>query len=119
MEQDIQVQQEKLRDCYKECRALAAAMDSGGPFFLGDRFSMVDVAFAPFWQRMLWVGSHYIGLKFPAEPAFDRLHKWWNATSKRPSVAATFVCKERLIASYSDYARNTATSDVARTLQKK
>jgi hypothetical protein len=51
------------------------------------------------------------------EPEFLRLHSWWEATSQRPSVAATLVSKPRLIASYSDYALNRGTSDFAQGMQ--
>ena len=88
-------------------------MDKEGPYFLGQKFSLVDVAFAPFWQRMLWVGGHYFGLEFPDEPNFDRIHMWWEACKQRASVKNTFFCKDRLVASYADYDRNVATSDFA------
>lgn len=55
---------------------LARAMppEQNGPFFLGDIFSLVDIALAPFWQRFLVVGGHYRGLQFPdKEPEFRRL----------------------------------------------
>lgn len=41
---------------------------------------------------------------------------WWNAVKMRPSVAATFVCPERLIASYAQYAANEATSDFSHVM---
>jgi glutathione S-transferase len=80
----------------KEMRTLAQAMAplSNGPFFCGAKFSLVDIAFAPFWQRFIWIGSHYRGLEFPKDdPAFDRLRAWWESVSIRPSVAATIVNK--------------------------
>lgn len=89
-----------------------------GPFFFGATFSAVDIALAPFFQRFLWVGGHYRGLVFPNDDAFQRLEQWWKATSSRPSVAKTFVCKERLISSYSDYSKNQATSDFAQIMQR-
>jgi glutathione S-transferase len=116
MAQDPVKRSEHLEQYFAECRLLARAMDANGPFFLGDRFTMVEVVFAPFWQRMLWIGGHYMQLTFPNESEFDRLHSWWGATSKRPSIASTFVCQPRLVASYSDYALNRATSDFAKLI---
>ena len=88
-----------------------------GPFFLGSAFSAVDIALAPFWQRILWVGGHYRNLKLPKDAAFERLNLWWQAVMHRPSVANTFVGKERLISSYRQYAFNVATSDLANTMK--
>ena len=120
MAKDMASSRRHLEQCFVECRALARAMQcnsKSGPFFWGDRFSMVDVALAPFWQRMIWVGGHYFKLKFPEDdPDFQRLQVWWKACMARPSVRATLVCKPRLIASYSDYATNVATSDFAKMM---
>ena len=71
---------------YQECRAVANATDKEGPYFLGQKFSLVDVAFVPFWHRMMWVEGHYFGLEFPDEPDFDRIHMWWEACKQRASV---------------------------------
>jgi len=59
MAQDLDTRKEHVQQCYTECRALANAMSELGPFFLGDRFSMVNVVYAPFWQK-----------------EFDRLRQW-------------------------------------------
>lgn len=89
-----------------------------GPFFLGEAISAVDISLAPFWQRFIWVGGHYRDLEFPSnDPAFERLASWWDAVSQHPSILATLVCKERLISSYGQYARNEGTSDCAMSLQ--
>lgn len=103
---------------FRETTALAEAMAplSNGPFFLGKHFSMVDIALAPFWQRFLWVGTHYLGLTFPETPAFSRMASWWEACLARPSVAATIVCRPRLISSYSQYVRGLGTSDCAKNI---
>lgn len=92
-----------------------------GPFVLGQHFSAVDVALAPFWQRIHWVGGHYRGIDLTAmattDPAIRRLEVWWKAVSERSSVKATLVCRERLLASYSDYAKNIAKSDFANSMR--
>lgn len=118
MAQAPQERNDSVELFYEECRALAGAMDDSGPFFLGNHFSLVDIALAPFWLRFIWVGGHYFGLEFPKDEPFARLEKWWERTSKRPSVMATIVCKERLVASYSQYAKNEATSDFAKNFKK-
>eukprot|EP01025_Chloroclados_australasicus_P038385 TRINITY_DN3947_c0_g1_i7.p5 TRINITY_DN3947_c0_g1~~TRINITY_DN3947_c0_g1_i7.p5 ORF type:complete len:126 (+),score=14.14 TRINITY_DN3947_c0_g1_i7:433-810(+) len=117
MDQDEGRRLEALKKFYGECRALADAMDPEGPFFLGERFCLVDVALAPFWQRFIWVGGHYRDLQFPQDAAFERLHRWWEAVAARPSVADTLVCRPRLVSSYSHYARNIGTSDFSKNMQ--
>jgi glutathione S-transferase len=121
MAQDMTQRKGYIQQFHIECRALAQAMYTSGPYFLGNRFSMVDVVFAPFWQRILWIGEHYISneLLFPFDDDdkdFQRLYQWWDAVRVRPSITATLVCKERLISSYSDYALNVATSDFAKSI---
>ena len=117
--QDKTVEQNATEEFYEECRALARAMRDDGPFFDGKDFSLVDVTLAPFWQRFITVGPHYFGLTLPMEePEFQRLEKWWQAVSSRPSVAATIVCEARLLSSYSDYSKGVATSDSARNYFK-
>jgi glutathione S-transferase len=117
--QEKQTEEAALKEFFSECRMLANAMRDDGPFFNGKEFSMVDIALAPFWQRILIVGGHYMGLKLPTEDlAFQRLETWWQAVRSRPSVAATIVCDARLIASYSDYSKGVATSDAARNYIK-
>ena len=117
--QDKEKEQDAIEEFYQECRALARAMRDDGPYFDGKDFSLVDVALAPFWQRFITVGPHYFGLTFPTEePEFQRLDKWWQAVSARPSVAATIVCEARLLTSYSDYSKGIATSDSARNYFK-
>jgi glutathione S-transferase len=117
--QDKEFEKSCIEQFFQECRSLARAMKDDGPYFDGDCFSLVDVALAPFWQRILAVGSFYLGLTLPAEEhEFQRLERWWEAVSKRPSVASTIVCEPRLISTYSDYSKNTATSDAAKNYIK-
>lgn len=78
---------------------------------------MVEVCAAPFWQRVLTVGRFYRGFRLPDDVDFQRLEAWWFAVVNRPSVNATLVCTDRLIAAYSDYAANVATSNYAKGAQ--
>jgi glutathione S-transferase len=117
--QDEETQKSATEQFLDECRALARAMKDGGPYFNGKKFSLVDVALAPFWQRIVTVGPHYFGLTLPSdEPEFQRLETWWQEVKTRPSIANTIVCNPRLIASYQDYFKGVATSDAARNYIK-
>lgn len=112
-EQQQQQQESLLWDvCLDECRAVAMAMSSSkfdddedtGPFFLGRHFSLVDVVFAPLWQRILWLHQHGTTTTHTTdddEPAWrQRITVWWRAVAARPSVSATLVSKSRLQAFY-------------------
>mmetsp|Transcript_17842 Transcript_17842/g.33798 ORF Transcript_17842/g.33798 Transcript_17842/m.33798 type:complete len:320 (-) Transcript_17842:166-1125(-) len=118
--QERDTQEEFRGKFYDACRHFVQHMApaSEGPFFLGREFSMVDIALAPFWQRFIWIGGFYRGLEFPNDDAFSRMKTWWEAVSKRPSVANTLVCKPRLISSYKQYARNEATSNYGKMIQQ-
>lgn len=117
MPQGTHDREEHCAEFYGRCKEIARAMSERGPFFLGDRFGLVDIALAPFYQRFLWVGGYYRGLEFPKETEFERLSVWWEATSSRASVANTLVCKRKLQASYIQYADNSATSDAAKSMR--
>lgn len=79
----------------------AMAPESEGPFFLGDDFTMADIALAPWWQRMCSVLRAY--RKFDPS-ACPRLEAWFEAVAARPSFQRTVVDPERLIEEFSEYA---------------
>ena len=117
IEQSDDARKAAYDDLLAGVREFAKAMSDEGPYFLGKSFSFTDVSFAPFWQRILWGGSAYRGIDLPKDdPAVQRMNLWWDAVSKRPSVANTLVSKDRLISSYSNYAENKATSDYAKSM---
>jgi glutathione S-transferase len=88
---------------------------SQGPFWLGDRVSLVDLTYAPWFER--WSAlSHYRGIKIPAE--YTRLHQWWQAMQARPSMQATQQPAEFHIAAYEKYANDTATGITAQELRR-
>jgi len=59
---------------------------AGGPWFLGARFSLVDIQFAPFLERF----DMYVQLAGAALPeGCGRLRDWMEALRKRPGIAAT------------------------------
>jgi glutathione S-transferase len=71
-------------------------LQEDSPYILGKDFTAVEVALAPFWQRI-----HYY------RPQLDFV------ATEDPALARC----DRLVASYGDYARNEATSDFAQTMQ--
>mmetsp|Transcript_91450 Transcript_91450/g.237022 ORF Transcript_91450/g.237022 Transcript_91450/m.237022 type:complete len:333 (-) Transcript_91450:71-1069(-) len=79
----------------------AMAPEAEGPFFLGDDFSMADIALAPWWLRMVTVLRAY--RKFDPHSC-PRLQAWYEAVEARPSFQRTKIDPERLIEEFSDCA---------------
>jgi len=112
-----QVEEERsaaLASILEAFTAIDAAMAplEGGPFFLGAAFSAFDVVLWPHYQRCTTVLAERRQFEIP--PSLTRLHAWADATRVRPSIAATIVDTDRLVANYVGYADGTATSDAAK-----
>jgi len=97
------------------------AMDTEGPFFLGESFSLVDVALAP-WALRLWVFDHFKGgLGMPEEGkggedegVWARWRKWSGAVVERKSVKETMSEREHYLPIYQRYADDVAQSEMAK-----
>lgn len=92
-----------LEDCFKLTAAadeetLAAALErvrgkldrlehevGAGPFFLGERMSLVDAAFVPALQRLKFADEIYPQMALFGE-ARPNVTRWWQAIEARPSV---------------------------------
>lgn len=122
-------------------KAMKPFISEDRAYFMGDSFSIVDLALAPWMQRLLSVGAHYRGFELPKAAAsavvltatssaavshdkveevgkemdpFHRLRLWYASVRARPSFAKTVVDETRLINNYAGYADNSATSDAAK-----
>lgn len=60
-------------------------LSGSGPYWLGDKFSLVDISFYPWFER-LPVLEHFRNFTLPSET--PRLQKWWNTVRDRSSVQA-------------------------------
>ncbi|MEH2226080.1 glutathione S-transferase family protein [Nostoc sp.] len=56
-----------------------------GDYFLGDQFSLVDISFYPWFERLPLL-EHFRKFTLPAET--PRLQTWWNLVSDRQSIQA-------------------------------
>jgi len=101
-------------------------MKDGGPWFLGNRFSLVDIMIAP-WAARLWLIEHYKpgGLALPkpgsaedAEGVWTRWQQWMDAISDRKSVRETLSDKEQYIGVYKRYAEDTTNSMVGQATRR-
>lgn len=97
-----------------------------GPWFLGDKFSLVDVMLAP-WAARNWVIDHYksggVGIPKKGERGDDedvwgRWDKWFEATTTRKSVVETSSAEEDYIKAYKRYAEDTTQSEVGRATRE-
>ena len=61
------------------CIRLGAELGTRSPWFLGEQYTLVDVAYAPFVSRL----PRYAGLALP-----DTVVAWWRRISERPAYVA-------------------------------
>lgn len=57
----------------------------GGPYFLGEGFSLIDAIFAPFLERMAASLCFYKGFLMRDNPRFPNLERWFQAMESRES----------------------------------
>lgn len=97
---------------------------SPGPFFLGDKFSLVDIMLAP-WAKRLFLIDHYKpgGVGIPPsgqrgsevdEEIWKRWEEWYKAVMERESVKKTWSEDEQYVGAYKRYAEDTTQSEVGR-----
>jgi glutathione S-transferase len=107
----------KLQDSIK---AFVEEMDDGGPWFLGEKFSLVDIVLAP-WAARLNIIDHYKqgGTGIPEkgaggqdEKVWARWYKWSDAMLARESVKATTSNFGHYLGVYKRYAEDTTQSEV-------
>lgn len=101
-------------------KSLVEQMDPEGPFFLGDRFSLVDITFAP-WAKRLFLIDHYKsgGHGIPdSGHVWSRWKKWYDATLERASLKDTWSADERYIIAYKRYAEDTTNSLVGQATRE-
>ena len=85
---------------YIESEGLAKA-EYGGPFFLGEELSLVDLTFFPWFER--WEAlQHYRGLAIPSE--LRKLHAWHGAVRSIDTVKEQASPREFYIERYAQYA---------------
>ncbi|KAI1078675.1 glutathione S-transferase [Whalleya microplaca] len=110
---------------FAQIKTLVAEMDTGGgPWFLGHRFSLVDVMLAP-WAKRLFLIEHYKpgGLGIPKaegedEALWKRWWLWFDAIVERQSVKDTWSDDQQYIEAYKRYAEDTTQSEVGQATRK-
>ncbi|KAI1812783.1 glutathione S-transferase [Poronia punctata] len=109
-----------------QIKTFVKEMDDSGPWFLGERFSLVDVMLAP-WAKRLFLIDHYKpgGVGLPAkgeagddEEVWQRWRAWFDAITSRKSVKDTWSADELYIKAYKRYAEDTTQSEVGQATRK-
>ncbi|MBE9211017.1 glutathione S-transferase family protein [Nostoc sp. LEGE 06077] len=60
-------------------------LSGNGPYWLGEKFSLVDISFYPWFERLPLL-EHFRKFTLPTET--PRLLQWWNAVENRESIQA-------------------------------
>lgn len=112
-----------MRNEFKDnLKQFTQAMDKGGPWFLGDELSMIDLIMAP-WAVRLWVFEKWKGgLQISEDDEVDegvwkRWRKWLAAVEDRQSVKETTSDEEHYLPLYERYARDEAQSEMAKSIR--
>ncbi|ROR34556.1 glutathione S-transferase family protein [Inmirania thermothiophila] len=87
----------------------------GGPYWLGGRVTLADLAYYPFFER-LGVLEHYRGFRLPED--CRALARWRVAMAGRPAVAACARDLGFYLPRYARYADATVDSDTAREVME-
>jgi len=101
-------QQESLEALTKKLELLESEMKKAspeGPFMLGSEISMADIAFIPFFARLVILLSHYRQYQVPAK--LTRLLTWYETMKKRESYVSTLVpnFEEKVVDVYAFYVK--------------
>jgi glutathione S-transferase len=78
-------------------------LSAEGPYWLGERISLLDLAYYPFFERFpAW--THYRGIAIPDD--CTRLRDWIAVMAERPSVKAIANTPDYYIERYQGYAKD-------------
>eukprot|EP01025_Chloroclados_australasicus_P018932 TRINITY_DN2011_c0_g1_i1.p1 TRINITY_DN2011_c0_g1~~TRINITY_DN2011_c0_g1_i1.p1 ORF type:complete len:511 (-),score=60.95 TRINITY_DN2011_c0_g1_i1:294-1826(-) len=61
----------------------------GGPYFLGSEFTLIDIIFVPFLERMVASLCYYKGYQIRGTGKWPNIEKWFNALETRPTYLGT------------------------------
>lgn len=116
--------EEARNDFLANIKTLVKEMDSAGPWFLGQQFSLVDIMLAP-WAKRLFLIDHYkpggVGIeqaKKEDAATWTRWQAWLDAVNERPSVLDTWSDDEQYIEAYRRYAEDTTGSMVGQATRQ-
>lgn len=116
--------EEARKEFLSNIKTLVQEMDPSGPWFLGQKFSLVDIMLAP-WAKRLFLIDHYkpngVGIEQVRNDnaeTWTRWERWFDAVNKRPSVLDTWSADEQYIEAYRRYAEDTTGSMVGQATRQ-
>jgi len=62
---------------------------NGGPFLMGEQFTLVDIALLPFCERMNVLFSYYKNFEIPKTEEYSLFHEWMKRGFQRESFIIT------------------------------
>jgi len=107
--QEKEKQNEAKEELYQAAKNISKEVK--GPFFLGEKFSLVDIAIAGWVVRDYIVEEHR---GYSREKAGQEWVKWANEIEKRDSVIRTLSDREHYTEIYGRYLRDEAQSEAAK-----
>lgn len=86
----------RIKSSWPDMNAFDSTMDKvnsalkrfGGPYFLGDKFSMVDAVYAPFLERIAASMPYWPGVKVRGNDRWPAINMWYDAMDSRPAYQA-------------------------------
>ncbi|KAL3938366.1 MAG: hypothetical protein SGBAC_006716 [Bacillariaceae sp.] len=88
MEQSVEAQKGLAKTLLEQVTEMNEDLKkSKGPYFCGDEFTIADIAFFPFYERLIILLGHYRGFVIPKE--LNHVHTWYKTIQQRPSVKVT------------------------------
>lgn len=94
---DLAIDMEQALSVYEE-----ALGRHGGPFLLGDSFTLADIHIYPFVLRLIITLRHWKNYELPHDK-FTRLLDWFSTCSQRKAIQDATVTEEKIIEIYSKF----------------
>lgn len=90
--QEVELDGERENSDEDGVATVVSTATNGGPFVLGEHFSMAECVTAPFVQRADFILKDYLEMDVVTlcqEHGYHRVGAWWTAVLERPSVVET------------------------------
>lgn len=109
MNKDESLDKKLAENVYETLQFITSKIHPEGPFYLGSKFTLIDLNIAPFLLRFRPIFKHYRNFDLVPKdtvkyPWAARLESYISALEKRDSVQKSYIPDELVIKFYKDYA---------------